>query len=73
VSENRDAWGQLPKCQPGDMPGDTAEEITRLKARNEKLEAVRIEARLVSSLLILDGTADTTKLDKLLKDCEGES
>jgi hypothetical protein len=33
----RDAWGQLPKCQPGDMPGDTAEEITRLKAQYKEL------------------------------------
>jgi hypothetical protein len=42
----------------------------KLKARNEKLGRVRIEARLVSSLLILDGKADTTKLDEALKDCE---
>ena len=77
MSENRDAWGQLPKCQPGDMPGDQAEEITRLRNRNEKLERVREAAGCLPEN---PTNVDRDILDCLvievihaLKDCEGES
>jgi len=40
------------------------------KARNAKLERVRLEASKVSILILLDNTADTAELDKAIKDCE---
>ena len=45
-------------------------ENAKLRARVENLKKVRLEAMRVSTLILLDNTADTKDLDRAIKDSE---